>query len=418
MKVLVIGSGGREHALVHTLKKSAQVSEIICIPGNAGIAAEAQCISISLDPEVLADFAQNEGVDFTVVGPDNQLADGVVDAFEDRDLPVFGPRKAAARLEWSKRYAKEVMQRYDIPTAAYASFSQLSDALAYVRQQGAPIVVKDSALALGKGVTVAQTLEQAEQALHDIFDRPSGAEVVIEEFLTGMEVSIMAFCDGLRAVMMLPSQDHKTIYNNDVGPMTGGMGVIAPFPISEADLQAIQEQILDRLMDGMQQEGVPYKGVIYPGLMLTANGPKVIEFNSRFGDPEAECILPLLESDLLEIVQACAAGRLQADMVRFSSQASALVIMASPKYPASSTKGIPITLPDTLPNNVIVFHAGTARQDGQLVSNGGRVLAIQAQADTLPEAVRQAYAVVNTIQFEGALIRTDIGFRIGAHIQD
>lgn len=412
MNVLVIGSGGREHAIVKALKKSDRISRLQCIPGNAGIAEDAECIQHSLEPAAIAQYAREKGVDFVVVGPDNQLADGMIDALQTAGIRAFGPVKAAARLEWSKRYSKEIMAKYHIPTAAYQSFTDLDAAKAYVQQQGAPIVVKDSALALGKGVTVAQTTEEALTALDAIFDRPSGAEVVIEEFMQGMEVSIMAFCDGKTAAMMLPSQDHKTIFDGDVGPMTGGMGVIAPFPLTDEQKERIQSEILDRLMAGMQQEGIPYQGVIYPGLMLTTQGPKVVEFNSRFGDPEAECILPLLESDLLTIMEACVDGNLTQDMVQFSTDASALVILASPGYPASSTKGIPIQLP-VVPEHSIIFHAGTALKDGQLVSNGGRVLAVQARGQDLTEAVTRAYQVADAIQFEGAQMRRDIGGRLG-----
>jgi phosphoribosylamine---glycine ligase len=418
VKILVIGSGGREHALVKALKQSPKISEIYCTPGNAGIAEIAeniQCVALEGTPKAWANFAEAHNIDLTVVSQDNALADGVVDHFLERGLKIFGSTQAAARLEWSKAYAKDFMQRHRIPTAQYRHFTDLNAALEYTRLQGAPIVIKDSALALGKGVTVAHTLEAAERALEAIFEREIGGqktgEVVIEEFMEGMEISIMAFCDGNSAVLMPPSQDHKTIFEGDVGPMTGGMGVIAPFPLAPDTLEQIRTHIVQPIMAGMTLEGHPFAGILYPGLMLTASGPKVVEINARFGDPECEALLPLLESDLLEIVLACSEGRLTPDLVRFSSTSSAVVVLASPGYPASSTKGIPITLPqETL--GTTVYHCGTARAQGVLVSNGGRVLAIQATAETLGQALEQAYAVVDQIEFTGAQFRRDIGFRL------
>jgi phosphoribosylamine---glycine ligase len=420
MNILVIGGGGREHALVLALKKSARASKIFCTPGNAGIAEVAEVLPCEPHPVAWADFVVQHGIEFTVVGPDNALESGIVDEFEARGLSIFGPTRAAARLEWSKSFAKDFMVRNKIPTAQHQSFTQLSDALEYVRQQGAPIVVKDSGLALGKGVTVAHTLEDAERALEAIFTTESGetgrGEVVVEEFMTGMEVSCLAFCDGVRAIMLPMSQDHKTIFEGDVGPMTGGMGVIAPFPLSPEQLEEIQTRILEAILRGMALEGTPFRGMLYPGLMLTPQGIRVVEINARFGDPEAECLLPLLESDPLEILLACSEGRLTADLVRFSLDSSAVVVMASPGYPAGSTRGIPLELPDVLPSRVTVFHCATARENkdtnAQLVSSGGRVLAVQATASTLEDALKQAYDVVQTIGFKGAQYRRDIGFRL------
>ena len=431
VNILVIGGGGREHALVLALKKSARASKILCTPGNAGIAEVAEVLPCDPNPAAWADFAVRHGVEFTVVGPDNALECGIVDEFEARGLPIFGPTRAAARLEWSKSFAKEFMVRHGIPTARHGSFTHLSDALEYVRQQGAPIVVKDSGLALGKGVTVAHTLEAAEKALEAIFVGELGAseseemsrrEVVIEEFMTGMEVSCLAFCDGVRAVMLPMSQDHKTIFEGDVGPMTGGMGVIAPFPLMPEQLEEIQTRIIEPIMRGMALEGTPFKGMLYPGLMLTPAGIRVVEINARFGDPEAECLLPLLESDPLEILLACSEGRLSPDLVRFSPASSAVVVMASPGYPAGSTRGIPLELPEVLPSGVSVFHCATAFESSslessglentQLVSSGGRVLAVQATASTLELALTQAYEVVQNIGFAGAQYRWDIGFRL------
>jgi len=416
MNILVIGSGGREHALCVALEKSARVSKIVCTPGNAGIAGVAEVLPCDAHPTAWADLAQTQGVDFTVVGPDNALESGIVDEFEARGLPIFGPTRAAARLEWSKSFAKEFMVRHQIPTARHQSFDDLEAALEYVGKQGAPIVVKDSGLALGKGVTVAHTLEAAQAALEAIFDpqaRESGeGEVVIEEFMTGLEVSCLAFCDGERAVLLPMSQDHKTIFEGDVGPMTGGMGVIAPFPLTPAQLEEVRANIVEPIMRGMALEGTPFKGMLYPGLMLTPAGVRVVEINARFGDPEAECLLPLLESDLLEILLACAEGRLEPELVRFSTEASAVVVMASVGYPAGSTPGTALELPTVLPEQVTLFHCATALEGETLVSSGGRVLAVQATAPTLKQALERAYGTVDRIGFEGAQFRRDIGFRL------
>ncbi len=422
MNILVIGSGGREHALCVALKKSARVGQVLCTPGNAGIATVAQVLACEAHPAAWADLAQEQGVDFTVVGPDNALESGIVDEFEVRGLPIFGPTKAAARLEWSKSFAKEFMVRHHIPTARHQSFDQLEAALEYLWEQGAPIVVKDSGLALGKGVTVAHTLEDAQAALEAIFEggggehggsEHRGSEVVIEEFMTGPEVSCLAFCDGQRAVMLPMSQDHKTIFDGDVGPMTGGMGVIAPYPLTPAQLEEVEKRILEPIVRGMALEGTPFRGMLYPGLMLTPEGIRVVEINARFGDPEAECLLPLLESDLLEILLACSEGRLEPEMVSFDPASSAVVVMASPGYPAGSTRGIPLEIPTSLPPEVTVFHCATALEAGRLVSSGGRVLAVQATASNLREALEQAYGVVQRIGFEKAQFRRDIGSRLG-----
>ncbi len=411
MNILVIGSGGREHALCLKLAKSARVTKLWCTPGNAGIEKVAEVLTCEAQPRAWADLAQQHGVDVTVVGPDNALEAGVVDEFNSRGLPIFGPTRAAARLEWSKSFAKEFMVRHHIPTARHQSFTQLEDALEHVQQQGVPIVVKDSGLALGKGVTVAHTLEAVQAALEAIF-AGDGGEVVIEEFMTGLEVSCLAFCDGERAVLLPMSQDHKTIFEGDVGPMTGGMGVIAPFPLTSAQLKEVRVNIVEPIMRGMALEGTPFKGILYPGLMLTPDGIKVVEINARFGDPEAECLLPLLTSDLLEIVLACAEGRLEPDLVQFSREASAVVILASPGYPAGSTPGIPLEIPEALPPEVTVFHCATALEGNQLVSSGGRVLAVQATAPELQVALARAYEAVDAIGFKGAQFRRDIGSRL------
>jgi len=416
MNILVIGGGGREHALCVALEKSARATKILCTPGNAGIARVAEVLACEAHPAAWADLAQQRGVEFTVVGPDNALESGVVDEFQARGLPIFGPTRAAARLEWSKSFAKDFMIRHGIPTARHRSFDNLAAALEYVHEQGAPIVVKDSGLALGKGVTVAHTLEAAESALEAIFAVGAGesreCEVVIEEFMTGLEVSCLAFCDGLRAVLLPMSQDYKTIFEGDLGPMTGGMGVIAPFPLTPDQLEQVRANIVERVMRGMALEGTPFKGMLYPGLMLTPDGIKVIEINARFGDPEAECLLPLLQSDLLEILLACSQGRLEPDLVRFSPEASAVVVMASKGYPAGSTHGTALELPPSPPQRVTVFHCATALKGETLVSSGGRVLAVQATAPSVREALERAYGAVDRIGFEGAQFRRDIGFRL------
>ncbi|MBB6097653.1 phosphoribosylamine--glycine ligase [Deinobacterium chartae] len=416
MRVMVIGSGGREHALVDALLRSASVSSVLAVPGNAGIAASStpqkpvRCLDYALEPQALVELARQESVDFTVVGPEAPLVAGVVDAFETAGEPIFGPTRAAARLEGSKRWSKSFMARHGIPTARFAAFGDEAEALAYLENHPLPIVVKDSGLAAGKGVTLAASLEEARAAVRAIFTQPQ-PEVVIEEFMRGMEVTVLAFCDGERAALMPASQDHKTAYDGDVGPMTGGMGVICPFPLEADTLERVQREIVLPTLAGMRAEGHPYRGVLYAGLMLTDEGPKVVEFNARFGDPEAEAVLPLLEGDLLEVLRACAAGRLDPQTVRFAAQASAVVIMAAPGYPGSYPRGIPLELPE-LPGGVRIFHAGTALEGGKLVSAGGRVLAVQATGETLPAALEAAYAAVDRVGFEGAHWRRDIGGRL------
>ncbi|GGQ93085.1 phosphoribosylamine--glycine ligase [Deinococcus ruber] len=411
MKVLVIGGGGREHAIVDALTRSPSTSEIVCTPGNPGIAAQVRCVATPQEPDALAELAQQEGADLVIVGPEGPLAAGVVDALQQRGIPAFGPSRAAARLEGDKAWSKAFMQRHSIPTAQWRSFEALPAALAYAQAQSLPLVVKDAGLRAGKGVTICATHSQAEDALRAIFEQP-GAGVVIEEFMVGQEVSVLAFADGVRAVQMPPSQDHKTIFEHDQGPMTGGMGVICPYTLGPEVRQQIQTTILDAVMHGMAQEGIPFCGVLYAGLMLTAGGPKVVEFNARFGDPEAEAVLPLLTGDLAAIAHACASGTLDAAQVQFEDAASAVVILAAPGYPGEPQRGIALGLPLPAANQRI-FHAGTALQAGQLVSAGGRVLALQASASTLPAALREVYALAAHVEFAGAQYRRDIGGRLG-----
>ncbi|GGJ63357.1 phosphoribosylamine--glycine ligase [Deinococcus aquiradiocola] len=406
-----MGGGGREHAIVDALTRSSSVTGVVCTPGNPGIAALARCVPGAQDPAAVAALAVGEGVDLVVVGPEGPLAEGVVDALQAAGVPAFGPSRDASRLEGDKAWSKAFMARHGIPTARYRSFEDLPGALAYALEQPLPVVVKDAGLRAGKGVTICHAHDEAREALTAIFSQ-DGAAAVIEEFMTGQEVSVLAFADGVRAVQMLPSQDHKTIHEGDTGPMTGGMGVICPFPLTDADRTSVQSGILDLVMAGMAAEGLPFVGVLYAGLMLTPDGPKVVEFNARFGDPEAEAVLPLLTGDLGEITLACAQGRLDPGMVTFAAGASAVVILAAPGYPGEPQRGVPLTLP-VAGEGERIYQAGTALQGEQLVSAGGRVLAVQASADTLALALGRAYRLVERVGFEGAQFRRDIGGRIG-----
>jgi phosphoribosylamine---glycine ligase len=412
VKVLVIGGGAREHAIVDALTRSPLASEIVCSPGNPGIAAQARCVPGAQDVRTLTELAALEAADLVIVGPEGPLADGLVDLLAAKGIPAFGPSRAAARLEGDKAWSKAFMVRHNIPTARFRSFEALNPALAYVSMQPLPVVIKDAGLKAGKGVTICRNMDQAWVALRAIFAE-HGASAVIEEFMTGQEVSVLAFADGTQAVQMLPSQDHKTIFEQDQGPMTGGMGVICPFPLSDEDRQTVQHLVLDPVMQGMAAEGLPFVGVLYAGLMLTPEGPKVVEFNARFGDPEAEAVLPLLTGDLAQICSACAHGTLDPAQVTFKDGASAVVILAAPGYPGEPSRGLPLTLPE-VDRAVRIYQAGTALEGGQLVSAGGRVLAVQAVADTLPLALGRVYGLLPQIGFEGAQFRRDIGERIGA----
>ena len=412
MKVLLIGSGAREHALADALTRSTRLTELLASPGNPGIARLARVVPSAQTPTALADLAKRESVDLTIVGPEAPLVAGIVDAFHARGLRIFGPTRAAAQIEGDKAWAKAFMQRHGVPTARYASFTALDAALAYVGTQATPIVVKDAALRAGKGVTICHTPAEAEHALRDVFGQPD-ASVVIEEFMTGQEVTVLAFTDGRTAVPMPSAQDHKTIHEGDIGPMTGGMGVISPFPLTTEQERDIHERVLAPTLAGLAAEDARFVGVLYAGLMLTPEGPKVVEFNCRFGDPEAEAVLPLLESDLIDVVEACVEGTLSPDGVRFRDAASAVIVMAAPGYPGEPLQGVPIQVPD-VPDDTRVYHAGTAERDGTLVSSGGRVLAVQATAATLNDALTRAYAVVERVRFDGAQYRRDIGFRVGA----
>ncbi|MBT3215017.1 MAG: phosphoribosylamine--glycine ligase, partial [Deltaproteobacteria bacterium] len=375
MKILVIGGGGREHALVWKLKNGDSSREIFCAPGNPGIAEIAECVPLQVKQiNELADFAEANKIDLSVVGPEDPLTDGIVDLFEKRNLPVFGPNRQSARLEGSKAYAKKVMERFNVPTAAYRELDDFEEALGYVKQQGVPIVIKADGLAAGKGVTVAETLAEAETALRSIMVQKvfgeSGTKVVIEECLRGEEMTVLAFVDGKTVLPMVPSQDHKPVFDGDRGPNTGGMGAYSPVPQLEKWLPEINERVLRPVAEGLAEEGTPFSGILYAGLMITKDGPKVIEFNVRFGDPEAQVILPRLENDLAEIFLAVTEKRLHEVKLRWQSGASVCVIAAAPGYPGPPTKGLPITLPEVHPAGTQIFHAGTAIQNEQLVTNG------------------------------------------------
>ena len=422
MQVLVIGSGGREHALAWKAAQSASVEKVYCVPGNPGIAQIAECVPMDItDNDALVAFALENKIDLTIVGPEVPLANGVVDAFRAKGLAIFGPTQAAAQIEGSKSFAKDLMKKYGIPTAAFEVFTDAEAAKAYIVEQGAPIVIKADGLAAGKGVVVAMTLDEALEAVDmmmcDQAFGSAGCQVVVEEFLTGEEASILTFCDGTTIVPMISSQDHKRAYDNDEGPNTGGMGTYAPAPVVTADVLArVQKEILEPTVAAMKAEGMPYTGCLYAGLMITENGPKVIEFNARFGDPETQVVLPLLESDLLTVMQATTNGTLAETEVKFSSGAAACVIMASAGYPGSYEKGKEITIPSELSDSVIV--AGAKLDGERLLTNGGRVLGVIGTADTLKGALDRAYDNVSHIHFVGAYYRRDIGARALAAMEE
>ena len=416
MKVLVIGGGGREHAIVHALKKSPKVDHIWCAPGNGGIAQEAECVEIkATDIDGVVAFAKAQRPDLVMVAPDDPLALGMVDALEEAGIRAFGPRKNAAVIEGSKSFAKELMKKYGIPTASYAVFEDSTAAIDYIRRNGAPIVVKADGLALGKGVTVAMTEEEAVAAGRDAIDGHAfggaGARVVIEEYLTGPEVSVLAFVDGKHLKTMPSAQDHKRAYDGDAGPNTGGMGAFSPSRFYTEEIAAVcMETIFQPTVAAMAKEGRPFKGGLYFGLMLTPKGPKVIEYNARFGDPETQAVLSRLETDLFDIFNAVIDEKLDEIEIHWADNAACCVCMASGGYPKAYEKGKEITgLADV--KDSFVFHAGTAVRGGTFVTSGGRVLGVTAVAPTLEEAIRKAYADVEKIHFEAAHYRRDIGVK-------
>ena len=427
MRVLVIGSGGREHALARALAHSASVDHVVAAPGNPGTAAVGENVACAIDDaDGLLAIVEKQAIDLTIVGPEQPLVAGVVDRFEEAGHPIVGPTAAAARLEGSKAFAKDFMQRHDVPTAAYRTFSgeEYAEASAYLDEVGAPIVVKASGLAGGKGAMVCETQAQAHVALERIVqDRDFGAagdRVVIEEFMEGEEVSVFALTDGTNYVLLAPSQDHKQIGEGDTGPNTGGMGAYAPAPVlSGQQLTEVCRTVIEPTLTGMAEEGHPYRGVLYCGLMVTDEGPKVVEFNCRLGDPEAQVVLPLIDSDVGDVFNALAHDALNTIAVRGTAQSAACVVLASEGYPVEYDTGFPITGLDAAEalEGVTVIHAGTAQQDdGTVVTDGGRVLSVVATADSLDDALDRAYAGVERIEFQGKTFRRDIGQKGLAHL--
>ena len=416
MKVLVIGGGGREHSLVWKIAQSPQVTKIFCAPGNPGISEIAECIAI--EPEqinLLYEFAVKEKIDLTVVGPEAPLADGIVDNFSRNNLNVFGPNKDAAILETSKAFSKHLMRKHGIPTADFRNFDDYNHAKKYVLSKGAPIVVKADGLSKGKGVFVCKTTNDALQAIDSIMKDKvfgdAGDEVIIEERLIGEEISILAFTDGKTIIPMESSQDHKTIYDGDKGPNTGGMGAYSPVPLMTADLyHQVEREILVPTVHAMNREKRPYKGILYVGLMITSHGPRVLEYNVRFGDPEAQALLVRMKSDIVPIMLAAVSGKLDTVNLEWYPQASICVVIASGGYPGNYIKGKKITGLDLLKNqkDIHVFHAGTKSENGKIVTNGGRVLNVVASGNGISEAQKKVYDAVSKISFEGAYYRKDI----------
>ena len=416
MKVLVIGSGGREHTLIWKIAQNPKVSQIYCAPGNAGISQLAQCIDINADNiEELVDFAKKEKIDLTVVGPELPLSKGIVNEFNRWSLKIFGPSKEATEIESSKVFSKYLMKKYNIPTANYEVFGNSKEALNYIKQQAFPLVIKADGLAAGKGVFIVKNLDQAGDALDILMEEKkfgeAGKQVVIEEFLEGEEVSILAFCDGKAVVPMISSQDHKKIFDNDQGSNTGGMGAYSPVPFYTAEIkEKVCREILKPAVKGLQNEEREYKGVLYAGLILTKEGPKVLEFNARFGDPETQVVLPGLKTDLLDILNAVIEGSLHKINIEWKNNSAVCVVVASGGYPGKYQKDKVISGLERLKKmeDVIAFHAGTKFQDGKIVTSGGRVLGITACDNTISKAKEKAYEGVEEIYFEDMYYRKDI----------
>lgn len=417
MKVLIVGSGGREHAIAYSVAKSPRVEKIYCAPGNAGIGELAECVPIgAMEFEKLAQFAQENQVDLTIVGMDDPLVGGIVDVFQDRGLRVFGPRKNAAILEGSKAFSKDLMKKYQIPTAAYENFDNPEEALKYLETAKFPIVLKADGLALGKGVLICKDLEEAKSGVREIMlDKKfgtAGNTMVIEEFMTGREVSVLSFVDGKTIKTMTSAQDHKRALDGDKGLNTGGMGTFSPSPFYTKEIdEYCQKHIYQPTVDAMSAEGRPFQGIIFFGLMLTEDGPKVLEYNARFGDPEAQVVLPRMKNDVIEVMEACIDGKLDQINLQFEDNAAVCVVLASEGYPVKYEKGIPITGFENFKKKegYYCFHAGTKLDHGQIVTNGGRVLGITAKGANLKEARENAYKATEWISFANKYMRHDIG---------
>lgn len=414
MKILVVGGGGREHALVWKLKQSPRVSRIYCAPGNAGIARDAECVPCAAeDLEGLVDFARSEEIDLTVVGPEAPLVAGIRDRFEAAGLRLFGPPAKGALLEGSKVFAKQLMVKFGVPTASFEVFESPKEAVAYVRGLGGPCVVKADGLAAGKGVIVAKDTSEAEAAVRLIGEEKAfgkaGERIIVEECLVGEEVSVLAFTDGKSVLPMVAAQDHKRVYDGDRGPNTGGMGAYSPPPVYTSEIhERVCREILEPIVAGLAADGIRYQGVLYAGLMITAEGPYVLEFNCRFGDPEAQVVIPRLKTDLVDVIEAVLDERLENVALEWDPRPAVCVVLASGGYPGSYEKGKVLTGLDEVPEDVLVFHAATSLSDGRLVTSGGRVLGVTAFGETIREAVQRAYEGVARISFEGMHYRHDI----------
>lgn len=416
MNILVVGGGGREHAIIWKLRRDKRVGEIHCAPGNGGISDIATCVPISAtDIDGIVEYAKQQAFDLVFVAPDDPLYMGMVDRLQSEGIRAFGPTAKAAEIEGSKVYAKQLMMKYGIPTAVYEAFSDYKKACGYVDKCALPVVVKADGLALGKGVIICKTADEAKAALKDIMVNKAfgsaGDSVVIEEYLEGPEVSVLSFCDGKTILPMASAQDHKRVFDNDEGPNTGGMGAFSPSPKYTDDIQKqVEESIIKATLYALGQEGRIFKGVIYFGLMLTASGPKLLEYNARFGDPEAQAVLPRMKNDLLDVIDACIDGRLSDITLEWDERSAVCVVMASGGYPGKYNKGIIINGLENI-HDAVVFHAGTAKKDGEYTTNGGRVLGVTALGRDISEARRVAYDNVKNISFEGAQYRSDIGIK-------